>query len=73
MRARAFSGATPRLLVSVRSTSSRIRSLQRTSYRPARSSGDDRAPIRQWTRNSGYEGSDRGGISAAVVEAYNNC
>ena len=35
-------------------------------------SGDDRAAIRQWARENGHEVSDRGRISAAVVEAYNN-
>lgn len=39
---------------------------------PAKSSGDDRAAIRQWARENGHEVSDRGRISAAVVEAYNN-
>jgi len=40
---------------------------------PASSSGDDRAAIRQWARENGHEVSDRGRISTAVVEAYNNC
>ena len=31
-----------------------------------------RAAIRQWARENGHEVSDRGRISAAVVEAYNN-
>ena len=39
---------------------------------PATSSGEDRAAIRQWARENGHEVSDRGRISAAVVEAYNN-
>ena len=43
---------------------------RRTSAAP--SSGDDRAAIRQWARENGYEVSDRGRISAAIVEAYNN-
>jgi len=38
----------------------------------ASSSGDDRATIRQWARENGYEVSDRGRISAAIVEAYNS-
>ena len=39
---------------------------------PARSSTDDRAAIRQWARENGHEVSDRGRLSAGVVEAYNN-
>lgn len=39
---------------------------------PAKASEDDRATIRRWARENGHEVSDRGRISAAVVEAYNN-
>jgi len=34
--------------------------------------GDDRAAIREWARENGYAVSDRGRISAAIVEAYNS-
>lgn len=43
---------------------------RRTS--PAASSSGDRAAIRQWARENGHRVSDRGRISATVVEAYNN-
>ena len=39
---------------------------------PAPSGSEDRAAIRQWARENGHEVSDRGRISAAIVEANNN-
>lgn len=49
-----------------RSTSSRRRS---TGTKPARAESDT-ASVREWARQSGYQVSDRGRISAEVREAY---
>ena len=38
--------------------------------KPARSSREETAAIRDWARQRGHEVSDRGRISKAVIEAY---
>jgi hypothetical protein len=44
---------------------------RRSSSGPRRDASETQA-IRDWARASGYEVSDRGRISAEVLEAYNN-
>ena len=38
--------------------------------KPARSSRDQTAAIREWARANGHEVSDRGRISKSVMQAY---
>jgi hypothetical protein len=48
------------------------RGARRTGGTPARRDREQTQAIREWARASGYTVSDRGRISAEIVEAYNS-